>query len=465
MPTLTSTAASSISTSASSDCLTNNSTLITFDDLTNLTDYTIPNGYFNLRWSNVRVLQASVYGLYSGYLTALSSGQYVAVSVNIYSNPLTISLPPSNSSNTTAFTIWSFNASSAWFDNNTVTMQGSRLGYLLYIQNVTLKLNSATFVQLDWTNIDRITFSSSIAQFVMDNLCLKISNGTNNPVGISISDSIVISKIANALYNGINYTSPLIIGHRWNVGICGFGIELNLDSPSLCHCIYSQGYAVRPCIGNMNWGGINGDTCSASNQTMTVTFQLAYGAIVPTTTQSKLSYLILDIEERGNIVITPLILDCSNINTTITAKARNATSNRQIYYLSNPSFEAPLYFQVSTIYIAQAINETLTFGLRNDRGRTYIDQVSVLSGGRELLINGNFDYPSNYQYGWSQDPYNAQYGCGLCDSYCYADSSIGIMDYVSQTFTTTPGTVLYISFYIRWISSGSGIIANVTIYP
>jgi hypothetical protein len=36
----------------------------------------------------------------------------------------------------------------------------------------------------------------------------------------------------------------------------------------ICRC--SSGYVVRPCIGNQNWGGVNGNTCNAGAQTMRV---------------------------------------------------------------------------------------------------------------------------------------------------------------------------------------------------
>ncbi|CAF1575120.1 unnamed protein product, partial [Didymodactylos carnosus] len=122
----------------------------------------------------------------------------------------------------------------------------------------------------------------------------------------------------------------------------------------------------------------------------------------------------------------------------------------------------PLFFQVSVLYIAQGMNETLTFGIRNDPSYTYLDNISVLSGGQELLTNGNFEYGT--QLGWSGASHLAS-GSGICYSYCYVDGIVGRLDYVSQTFQTTPGSLLYISFYIRWGGNGSGVIANVTIYP
>ena len=49
--------------------------------------------------------------------------------------------------------------------------------------------------------------------------------------------------------------------------------------------------------------------------------------------------------------------------------------------------------------------------------------------------------------------------------YCYYDGTVGSLDYVSQTFSTTPGNLLYISFWIGWTGSGSGVITYITITP
>ncbi|CAF1500821.1 unnamed protein product, partial [Didymodactylos carnosus] len=147
-------------------CLANGSTLITFDDIDNLTNSSyniqIPNGYSNLQWSNVYILQASLYPS-SGYVTALTSGQDVAF--NWYGRPMNIS-------SSILFTINSFIAASAWYDNNTVIMQGYQSGTLLYSQTVTLYIKTSLLVQLNWINIDNIAFTSSAQWFVMDNLCI-----------------------------------------------------------------------------------------------------------------------------------------------------------------------------------------------------------------------------------------------------------------------------------------------------
>jgi hypothetical protein len=104
-------------------------------------------------------------------------------------------------------------------------------------------------------------------------------SGTFDPNGITITDSAVVKEIANLLYTRTagSLTSD---GHIWYIDIgcnldscvpSGKGIELRVDALGFCNCP-SQGYTVRPDIGNESWGGINTRTCEAPSQTMIVEF-------------------------------------------------------------------------------------------------------------------------------------------------------------------------------------------------
>jgi hypothetical protein len=97
--------------------------------------------------------------------------------------------------------------------------------------------------------------------------------GTNNPTGITLTNPTYIAAIALALRTYSAYGPVSSNGYSWGVGICavsGSYYELTATG-GICQC--NTGYTVRPCIGNLNWGAINGYTCSASAQTMTVIFQ------------------------------------------------------------------------------------------------------------------------------------------------------------------------------------------------
>ncbi len=95
--------------------------------------------------------------------------------------------------------------------------------------------------------------------------------GSNDPVGVSCTGSS-----ANTICQSLRTGSPLGVscgGRSWvisGIGSCGDGVELNANG-SICQC--NVGYTVRPCIGNANWGAINGEACGANDQTMTVVCQ------------------------------------------------------------------------------------------------------------------------------------------------------------------------------------------------
>jgi hypothetical protein len=98
---------------------------------------------------------------------------------------------------------------------------------------------------------------------------LKIE-GSANPTGITLTNPTYVNAIANAIKNNVAYGPVSSNGYSWEVGSCGGGYELTATG-SICAC--STGYTVRPCIGNQNWGGINGVTCNAGSQTLIVVFQ------------------------------------------------------------------------------------------------------------------------------------------------------------------------------------------------
>jgi hypothetical protein len=62
-------------------------------------------------------------------------------------------------------------------------------------------------------------------------------------------------------------------GRSWSICDRYHG-EVWINPPSECsgsNCP-NPGYILRPCIGNLNWGGVNTATCSAPSQTMTLEF-------------------------------------------------------------------------------------------------------------------------------------------------------------------------------------------------
>jgi hypothetical protein len=89
-------------------------------------------------------------------------------------------------------------------------------------------------------------------------------SGTFDSTGVTCSDPAAATQICQALHQG-GFASVFCNGHSWNVGDCG-GTELSLDSSCSCGSVD----AVRPCIFNDNWGGVNTSTCGGPSQNITV---------------------------------------------------------------------------------------------------------------------------------------------------------------------------------------------------
>jgi len=101
-------------------------------------------------------------------------------------------------------------------------------------------------------------------------------SGSRDPTGRSCANPVLAQQIADALRVSTGSTSgtPTIAiacgGFVWSVGRCN-GAELSVGTnPTSCDCPISGTYTLRPTIQNPNWGGIAGNTCSASSQTLAV---------------------------------------------------------------------------------------------------------------------------------------------------------------------------------------------------
>jgi len=97
--------------------------------------------------------------------------------------------------------------------------------------------------------------------------------GTYDTTGITCSVPATAQAIADAIRTGGRGTWTCD-GHNWS--LCDrYSGELWIDPPLECsgaNCP-NPGYLVRPCIGNLNWGGVNTATCTTNpSQNMTVEF-------------------------------------------------------------------------------------------------------------------------------------------------------------------------------------------------
>jgi cysteine-rich repeat protein len=71
------------------------------------------------------------------------------------------------------------------------------------------------------------------------------------------------TTLCNALRNGTS-TSVNCDGHTWHVGDCVGTMEVTVDG-STCGCS-NPGYALRPCVPYVDWGGVGTSTCFGPTQ-------------------------------------------------------------------------------------------------------------------------------------------------------------------------------------------------------
>jgi hypothetical protein len=108
------------------------------------------------------------------------------------------------------------------------------------------------------------TFRASLSGDVFSGITLLGSAGGS----VSCSNDAAVALIVDALANGTSLNIACD-GSDWNVGTCGPSIEINTDA-SICFCTVGSS-VLRPCIGNLNWGGLGGGgTCGAPSQNLTL---------------------------------------------------------------------------------------------------------------------------------------------------------------------------------------------------
>lgn len=98
-------------------------------------------------------------------------------------------------------------------------------------------------------------------------------SGSLDTVGYVCTDPASVQAIANNLRTGAAATVACG-GQNWSTGSCGSVTELSVGATSgVCQC--GSNYTLRPHSSlSSNWGGINGTTCGATSQTMSVGFNL-----------------------------------------------------------------------------------------------------------------------------------------------------------------------------------------------
>ncbi|NUM31421.1 MAG: PKD domain-containing protein [Bacteroidetes bacterium] len=149
-----------------------------------------------------------------------------------------------------------------------------------FVLNFASRAQTATFSQT-YTNGATATaqcaawnaFVSSLSS--SGNYIKMTISGTYDATGISCTDKTIVNAFVAAIKSNSTYISATTGGHVWS--ICNrYSGEIWIDPPASCsgsNCP-NPGYIIRPCITNLNWGGVNTATCGGPNQVMTLKFEM-----------------------------------------------------------------------------------------------------------------------------------------------------------------------------------------------
>jgi hypothetical protein len=122
------------------------------------------------------------------------------------------------------------------------------------------------------TPMQQCTDWRTFAGLLVKNNYTKVTiSGSLDNVGVSCT-----GNGANTICSALNTNQTVSVqcdGRTWRTGPCG-GNSLELSaSGNICQCDMAPGYVIRPCIMNLNWGGVFSTTCGGQNQTMQVSCQ------------------------------------------------------------------------------------------------------------------------------------------------------------------------------------------------
>jgi uncharacterized protein YjdB len=189
--------------------------------------------------------------------------------------------------------------------------------------------------------------------------------GSNNPAGISCTDPVVATAIANALRTGTPYTGTSD-GQTWTVGDgCGSGcgtVAVELANQGSCSC--GTGYSIRPAIANSNWGGINGATCNAGSQTLELDFYMMNGCSSSATVTVTVNPLpnVYNVTGGGSYCV-------------------GGTGKRVGLDSSNNGIRYQLYYGIATSGApVDGRDSAITFGLRTGVGSYYAVATDTTTG-------------------------------------------------------------------------------------
>ncbi|CAF3870028.1 unnamed protein product [Rotaria magnacalcarata] len=113
----------------------------------------LPVNYGNFTWTGANILDGATYNPMSGYHVVVCSGAYIIFT----SGTIKMQKIPTGAT----FTLNSFLATAAWYDNLNLTISGQLSSTVIYSANFILQVFSITVVNLNWSGIDTMTLTTS----------------------------------------------------------------------------------------------------------------------------------------------------------------------------------------------------------------------------------------------------------------------------------------------------------------
>lgn len=140
----------------------------------------------------------------------------------------------------------------------------------------------------DWASFRASLPSSDVTSITL--------SGSRDPIGRTCDDPAIAQQIVDAMRAGANGLPPGEItlsvdcgGFTWNTGSCPDdsgptnNLELNVGSViDMCDCQdVNPNWTIRPIVSDGDWGGIDGLTCDAPTQTITVLVNANFSRPIP----------------------------------------------------------------------------------------------------------------------------------------------------------------------------------------